>query len=51
MNSVPLIRRALCAAALAKMQVPAKRKVSANASLACDNYSAAALSFGYDFSL
>jgi hypothetical protein len=51
MNSLPLIRRALCAAAPAKMQVPAKRKIPETASFACDNCGAAALSFGYDFPL
>jgi hypothetical protein len=51
MNSVPLIRRALCAAAPAKMQVPAKRKIPENASFARDNCGAAALRLKRDFSL
>jgi hypothetical protein len=46
MNSVPLIRRALCAAAPAKMQVPAKRKLCLRQ---LRRGGAAALSFGYDF--
>jgi hypothetical protein len=32
-------------------QRPAKRKIPENASFACDNCGAAALSFGYDFPL
>jgi hypothetical protein len=51
MNSVPLIRRALCAAAPGKTQAFGKRKLRQNASFGCDNRGAAALSFGYDFPL
>jgi hypothetical protein len=51
MDSVPLIRRALCAAATGKTQAHAKRKLPQSASFACDNCGAAALSFGYDFPL
>jgi len=46
-----LIRRVLCAAATGKTQAFGKRKLLESASFACDNCGAAALSFGYDFSL